>query len=318
MQVSIDYSTTTSTTDTMAAPEENVSAEFKYVLHDVKIRESNMAYVDTGHSTKDTTVILIHGNPTSSYLWRNVIPHIESAGYRCVAPDLIGMGHSGKPDIEYRLQDHLEYFDEFMDIVLPSNKLVIVGQDWGSALGLDWASRYPQRVEGLVLMEWVFPAPSWDEKLPAGPARQMFQAFRDPERGRKLIIDDNVFIEQQLPHGQVRPMTQAEHDYYRQPYLEPKSREPIYRWPNEIPIEGQPADVYERSERYDKWLHETSIPKLIFWATPGRILTPDQAEDFVAKFHNANGIHLGQGTHNFQEDHPRRIGQEIFKWLSTW
>ena len=225
---------------------------------------SKMAYVDEGAGEAGTPVaLLLHGNPTSSYLWRNVIPHI-TPHMRCLAPDLIGFGHSDKPDIPYRVEDHARYLETFIE-TLQLNDVILILHDWGSALGLDWARRHPTRIRGLALMEFLRPIPTW---LDLGPqAYEFLKAFRHPVMGRKLIIDDNAFIEKGLPDGIVRELSPEEMAEYRRPFLDPKHREPIHRFPNELPIAGTPSDVYAMAMAYHDWLLETETPKIFFHAT---------------------------------------------------
>lgn len=222
----------------------------------VEVLGSRMSYVDAGEGP---VVLFQHGNPTSSYLYRNIIP-LVSPQARCIAPDLIGMGQSDKPDIAYRVEDHVRYFEAFIE-ALDLQDIVFVLQDWGSALGLDWARRHPERVRGIVLLEFIWPIPTWGDVSPA--AAEIFRAFRS-EQGRALLVDENRFVEQILPAGVVRTLSEAEMSAYREPFLEPASREPVYRFPNELPIAGAPADVWAMAEAYHAWLLETDIPKLFF------------------------------------------------------
>lgn len=258
--------------------EEIISPDFPFTLKRVRIYDVEMAYVDTAptHNTHQQPVMLfLHGNPTSSYLWRNIIPHV-SGRTRCLAPDLIGMGGSDKlPHLAYRFIEHAHYLDEFCAAVIPSEQnVILVVHDWGSALGFHWARRNSHRVAGLAFTEFVPPMPTW-ENLEKGVASS-FAAFRGPpEVGRKLILEDNVFVEKVLPGGVVRALTEKEMEHCRAPFLEPASREPLYRWANEVPIEGKPADVYAIAEKYHAWLLESEVPKLFFWATPGIIIGED-------------------------------------------
>ena len=289
-----------------------------------------MAYVDTGTPSAET-VVFLHGNPTSSYLWRNVIPHVAEKA-RCVAPDLIGMGESQKlPGLAYRFADHARYLEAFLDAVVPEGKVILVIHDWGSALGFDWARRHEDRVAGLAFMEFITPLPSWNE-FPES-ARDLFRSFRNPKTGRKLLIEENAFIETVLPGSVVRKLSEAEMNHYRAPFLQPESREPIYRFPNEpfsertvfrtnrfpneLPIEGSPADVFAIAEKYHLWLLANELPKLFFWATPGGLISEEKATWYAGKLHNARSIAIGPGIHFVQEDNPHLIGREIAGWLST-
>jgi haloalkane dehalogenase len=278
----------------------------------VDVLGSKMAYVDEGAGGAGKPVALfLHGNPTSSYLWRNVIPHI-APHLRCVAPDLIGFGNSDKPDIAYRIEDHARYLQAFIE-ALQLNDLVLIVHDWGSALGLDWARRHATQVRGLALMEFLPPMPTWLDLAPR--AYEFFKAFRDPVMGPKLIVDENAFIEKGLPGGIVRKLSAEEMAEYRRPFPAPKDREPIYRFPNELPIAGTPGDVYAMAMAYHDWLLETDTPKIFFHAAPGIFIPPARAAFYRAHLKACRFVDLGQGLHYLQEDHPERIGQEIAAWL---
>jgi haloalkane dehalogenase len=279
-------------------------------MPDVDVHGSRMYYVEEGEGAP---VLFLHGNPTSSYLWRNVIPHV-SGGARCIAPDLIGMGRSDKPDIDYRFFDHARYLEEFIE-TLGLGDVVLVLHDWGSGLGFDWARRHAERVRGLAFMEAILmPVPSWDV-FPEG-ARGMFQAFRTPEVGWDLIAKQNVFVEQALPASVVRTLSDEEMDAYRAPFPNEASRKPVWRWPNEIPIEGEPADVAEAVGAYSAWLQETEVPKLLFAATPGALIPAPMVEWARSALPNLEVVDLGEGIHYVQEDHPEEIGRGIARWLA--
>jgi haloalkane dehalogenase len=270
---------------------------------------SRMSYRDEGSGP---TVLFQHGNPTSSYLWRNIIPHVSNQA-RCIAPDLIGMGASDKPEIPYRVEDQARYFDAFVE-ELGLEDVVLVLHDWGSALGLDWARRHPDRVRGIVLMEFIWPIPTWLDVDPRG--RDAFKAFRS-DGGRELLIDQNLFIEQVLPAGVVRSLTTDEMDAYRAPFLEPAFREPLYRFPNDLPIAGAPVDIWAMAQAYQAWLFETDLPKLFFWADPGAIISPERAAFLSHQLKSCKSVPLGAGRHYVQEDHPDLIGREIAAWLPS-
>lgn len=273
----------------------------------VEVLGSQMAYVDTGTGP---VVLFQHGNPTSSYLWRNIIPHVAPHA-RCIAPDLIGFGDSDKPDIPYRVEDQARYFEAFMD-ALGLEDVVLVLHDWGSALGLDWARRHENRVRGLVLMDFITPIPTW---LDIGKAADVFRAYRS-DQGRTLLIDENRFIEQNLPGGIMRTLSDAEMDAYRAPFRDPAAREPVYRFPNELPIAGAPADVWAMAQAYIAWLQETELPKLLFYADPGAFISPATAARLQAQWKTCSTVAVGAGRHFLQEDHPDLIGSKIAEWLS--
>jgi haloalkane dehalogenase len=280
----------------------------------VDVLGAKMAYVEAGEPDPTAPVALfLHGNPTSSYLWRNIIPHVAPK-LRCVAPDLIGFGDSDKPAISYRVEDHARYLQAFIE-ALDLRDLVLVLHDWGSALGLDWARRHPERVRGLALMEFLPPAPTWLDLGPAAYA--LFKGFRDPETGRKQIVDGNAFIEFALPGGVVRPLSAEEMTEYRRPFLAPQDREPVYRFPNELPIAGTPSDVYAMATAYHDWLLETDVPKLLFHATPGAFIPPEKAAFYRRSLKTCRSVDLGAGVHYLQEDHAEAIGRELAAWIPT-
>ena len=294
---------------------QEISADFSYELHKVDVLDSTMTYVDTGPHQSGSVCLFVHGNPTSSYIWRNIIPHISPTA-RCIAPDLIGHGHSGKPEgLEYRFSDHQRYLQAFLDAVLPQGQIVLILHDWGTILGLDWARRNESRVLGLALMELVFVIPSWEAFPEAG--RSKFQAFRDPEVGRKLLIDDNAFVEQLLPSMVVRKLTEVEMNHYREPYKLKASREPLWRWPNEIPIAGSPAYMVETVSVIHDWLKLTKLPKILFWATPGELVSKEKVDQYAQTWKNLHSVDIGPGYHYVQEDNPHLIGDEIGKWLAS-
>ncbi|KAK6435254.1 hypothetical protein LTR95_008556 [Oleoguttula sp. CCFEE 5521] len=298
----------------MASTNTSISSSYPFTQKQVPVLDSHIAYIDTGATRNASlTAIFLHGNPTSSYIWRNIIPHVGPI-VRCIAPDLIGMGKSGKPDIAYRFVDHFRYLDAFLDAVVSNGPVVIVAQDWGSALGLHWAFRHQDRIAGLALMEFIRPFLTWDD---AGgvQAQEVFKRFRDAVAGRKLIIDDNVFVKVLLPGGVIRRLTGEEQEYYEAPFPTAASREPVWRWPNEIPIESHPKDVWDIAIQYHVWLLETATPKLVFWATPGAFIKPEKASEYAKKLKNVTMIDLGEGRHYLQEDHPHEIGVRLDEFI---
>jgi len=286
-----------------------ISADFPFQPHHVEVLGSRMHYVDEGSGRP---VLFLHGNPTSSYLWRNIIPYLSTSS-RCIAPDLIGMGKSDKPDIEYRFFDHVKYLDGFIE-ALGLEDLVLVIHDWGSALGFHYARRHQDRVRGLAFMEAIIaPLPGWDLWPEAG--RRIFQGFRTPDVGWDLIVNRNLFIERILPASVTRRLSEEEMDHYREPYLDPPSRKPLWRWPNEIPIEGEPADVARAVGEYNRWLRETDLPKLLFYAHPGFLITEPLVEWCKDNLSNLRTVDIGEGIHFIQEDNPHHIGRELARWV---
>jgi haloalkane dehalogenase len=290
---------------------EEISAAFPFESKFLEVRGSKMHYVDQGEGDP---ILFLHGNPTSSYLWRNVIPHVSAHG-RCIAPDLIGMGKSDKPDLEYRFFEHANYVERFIEGLGLSN-ITLVIHDWGSGLGFHYAALHPDKIKAIAFMEAILlPVPSWDA-FPAA-LREIFQSFRTEKVGWDLIVNQNFFIENILPGGVVRELTEAEMNAYRAPYVEPDSRKPLWRWPNEIPIEGEPSDVNEAVLKYNAKLVEWDIPKLLFYAEPGAILRKPAVEWCEVNLKNLTSINLGEGSHYLQEDHPHAIGEGLAEWYRT-
>jgi haloalkane dehalogenase len=269
-----------------------------------------MAYREAGN-LEAPVVLFLHGNPTSSYVWRNVLPHVAPVAH-CIAPDLIGFGQSGKPDIEYRVADHVRYLDAFLDHAGISSAFV-VAQDWGTALAFLLATRRPEFIRGLAFMEFIRPLPSWDGFVPG--AAETFQKFRTPGVGEEMILENNIFVEAILPGATVRKLTDEEMSVYRAPFPTPESRRPTWRFPNEIPIAGEPADVYSSLERAHEALTQSTYPKLLFAGDPGAIVSPALAESFAKGLRNCRLVQLSSGLHYLQEDHPDVIGANIKEWL---
>ncbi|QKC93427.1 haloalkane dehalogenase [Mesorhizobium sp. NZP2298] len=277
----------------------------------IAVLDSTMSYVEAG--TSGQTVLFLHGNPTSSHIWRNIIPHVAPFG-RCIAPDLIGYGQSGKPDVDYRFFDHVRYLDAFLD-ALDIKEMVLVAQDWGTALAFHLAARRPQRILGLAFMEFIRPFERWEDFHQRPQAREMFKALRTPGVGEKLVLEDNVFVEKVLPASVLRTMSEEEMAAYRAPFPTPQSRKPVLRLPRELPIEGQPADVAAISEHDHRALRLSTYPKLLFAGDPGALIGPEAAREFAAGLKNCRFINLGPGAHYLQEDHADAIGGAIAGWL---
>lgn len=288
-------------------PEEEIRPEFPYIPKYAAVLGSRMHYVDAGEGDP---ILLLHGNPTSSYLWRGIIPLLTGLG-RCIAPDLIGMGKSDKPDIPYRFIDHSRYLDEFIEALQLTNVTLVI-HDWGGALGFYWARRNPDKVRGIAFMETITRPLTWDEW--PEQAKQMFQGFRTPDTGEDLILERNMFVEAVLPGAVLRKMSDEEMAYYRAPYETKESRRPTLQWPREIPIDGEPADVHEIVEENAKWLAESDVPKLLCWAEPGAIMrnVVPWCEENVR---NLKSVNVGPGVHFIQEDRPQEIGRAIADWM---
>ncbi len=278
----------------------------------VAVHGLTMAYEEVGSGDP---IVFLHGNPTSSYLWRNVIPHLSDR-YRCIAPDLIGMGNSDKlPDGgpgRYTFVEHRRYLDAFLDAVDLGDRVTLVVHDWGSGLGFDWANRHRDRVAGIAYMEAVVRPISWDDWPP--DARPIFEALRSPA-GEELVLEKNIFVERILPASIIRDLTDGEMAVYRAPYVEPgESRRPTLTWPRQIPIDGDPADVTRIVESYAAWLASSDVPKLFIDAEPGSILVGAQRE-FCRTWPNQVEVTV-PGIHFLQEDSPDEIGIAIAGWRS--
>ncbi|HYW23088.1 MAG TPA: haloalkane dehalogenase [Terriglobales bacterium] len=273
----------------------------------------SMAYVEEGAGDP---VVFLHGNPTSSYLWRNVIPHVAPLG-RCIAPDLVGMGDSDRlPDSgpgRYRFVDHRRYLDGLLEALEVRHNVTFVVHDWGSALGFDWANRHRDAVTGLAYMEAIVRPVTWAEWPDA--ARGIFQGFRS-EAGESMVLDRNIFVEAVLPRSVLRTLTDDEMAEYRRPFLEPgEGRRPTLTWPREIPIDGEPADVTEIVTSYGEWLSTSPVPKLFVNAEPGAILT-GALREVCRAWPNQTEVTV-RGSHFVQEDSPGEIGRAIADWLPT-
>ncbi len=286
---------------------QEISPDFPFESKFIEVHGSRMHYVEEGAGDP---VLFLHGNPTSSYLWRNVIPHVSPLA-RCIAPDLIGMGKSDKPDIEYRFVDHSKYVEGFIE-ALGLRNITFVIHDWGSALGFHYARRHEENVKGLAFMEAIVRPFTWDEFPEEG--RQIFQSFRTPGVGEQMILENNAFVEQLLPFSILRKLTDEEMNRYREPYPDPQSRKPTWRWPNEVPIEGEPADVVEIARAYSEWFGKSDVPKLLLYAQPGALMRGPLLEWCRNNMRNLKTVDIGAGSHYVQEDQPHAIGEAIAEW----
>ena len=281
-----------------------------YEKKKAEILGSQMAYIDEGSGDP---IVFLHGNPTSSYLWRNVMPHLEGQG-RIIAPDLIGMGDSDKlpdsgPD-RYTFVEHRRYLDALLETLDVHERVTFVIHDWGSALGFDWANRHRDATQGIAYMEGIVRPLDWDEWPDAG--RGVFQGFRS-EAGESMVLEGNVFVERVLPGSILRKLSEEEMTEYRRPFAEPgEARRPTLTWPRQIPIEGEPADVVEIVNRYGEWLAASDVPKLFVNAEPGAILT-GAIREFCRSWPNQQEVTV-KGIHFVQEDAPDEIGNAVADW----
>ena len=289
-------------------------SEQPLVKKSVNVLDSRMAYHERGEGAP---ILFLHGNPTSSYLWRDVMPELEGRG-RLIAPDLIGMGDSGKlpnpgPDT-YRFVTHQKYLAAFIDAVIGhAEKILFVIHDWGSALGFDWASHHRDRVRGIAYMEGIVrPVAGWEEW--SAQATPIFQGFRS-DKGESLILDRNMFVERVLPGSVLRKLSDAEMTEYRKPFLAREDRWPTLTWPRQIPIAGEPADVVEIASSYAEWMAENDLLKLFVNAEPGAILT-GPVREFCRSWKNQREVTV-VGSHFIQEDSGTAIGKAIADWMTA-
>ncbi|MDE0981685.1 MAG: haloalkane dehalogenase [Gammaproteobacteria bacterium] len=285
----------------------------EHVKKEVIVKGKTMSYVEMGEGAP---IIFQHGNPTSSYLWRNVMPHLQDQG-RCIAIDLIGMGDSDKldnPDASsYTFVQHREYLDGALEALGVESDVTLVIHDWGSALGFDWANRHRDAVKGIAYMEGIVRPVSWDEWPEA--ARGVFQGFRSTA-GEEMVLDKNTFVEKVLPGSILRDLSEEEMEVYRRPFQNSgEDRRPTLTWPRQIPIDGTPADVVEIVQAYADWLTEADLPKLFINADPGAILIGAQRE-FCRSWPNQTEVKVW-GNHFLQEDSPHEIGKAIAAWRKT-
>ncbi|MEE8172837.1 MAG: haloalkane dehalogenase [Alphaproteobacteria bacterium] len=288
-----------------------ISSDERYAKKHAEVNGARMAYVETG--TGDP-IIFLHGNPTSSYLWRNVMPHLEGLG-RCIAPDLIGMGDSDKlpqsgPQ-SYRLVDHIAYLEGLLDILGVRQNVLFVAHDWGGPLAFDWLRRHGEAAKGVAYMETIVTPMSWDGW--PEEARELFQAFRSPA-GEKIVLEKNVFVERVLPGSILRDLGEAEMAVYRRPYTEPgESRRPTLTWPRQLPIDGEPADVTDIVRANDAFMTASQMPKLLVSGDPGAILLGSW-RDHCRAWPNTSEVSV-MGRHFLQEDSPDEIGQAVAEWV---
>ena len=295
--------------------ETDIDSRMRYEKRRIGVNGHDIAHVDTG--TDADPVVFLHGNITSSYMWRNIMPHLEPLA-RCIAPDNIGQGESDKlrdsGPSSYRLEQHIEFFDGFMRALgldRMDGRVTLVMHDWGGSIGLDWARRHPGCIKGLAYFQTIMGNATWDFWPPQVQA--LFKRFRTPGDGEKLVLDENFFVEKVLPANVLRDIPREVLEEYRRPYLTPgEDRRPTLTWPREIPIEGEPADVLARIEAYMSWLESTDLPKLhIELEDPMVIAGP--VLDRVRRLPNQTRDVI-PGKHYVHEDHPHRIGRIIADW----
>ena len=279
----------------------------------ILINNKNIAYVDSGSGDP---IIFLHGNPTSSYLWRNITPHLETQG-RCISIDLIGMGDSDKLDNpdenSYLFEEHYHYVSAAIESLTDGENISFVIHDWGSALGFNWCFNNPDSVKGIAYMEAIVKEMTWEDW--DNDAKSIFQGFRS-DAGESLVLEKNYFIEKVLPGSIIRALSSDEMNEYRRPFLNSgEDRRPTLSWPREIPIEGQPRNVCEIVNQYAEWMQTNDIPKLFINAEPGAITT-GRIREFCRSWNNQTEVTV-KGKHFVQEDSPDEIGKAISTWYKN-
>lgn len=288
-----------------------VGKDFSYESRYVEVDGQRLHYVEEGAGTP---VVFLHGNPISSYAFRNIIPYMKQSA-RCIAVDLIGMGRSDKPDIGYTFLEHVDYIRQFIG-KLGLKNIVLVGHDWGMAIGLQYAAENPHNVKAVAMIEpqALYPVGGWPDFTPH-ESIELFQTLRDPEKGWPFMRDNNVFIEG-MPHIIInRQFTPEEHEKYREPFRNAEDRKPMWVFPNQIPIEEKPSEVVQAVNARNDWFTATDMPKLLFYAEPGCTVREPQLNWCRSNLRNLTLFHTGNGFHHLLEENPDGIGMELRRWF---
>ncbi len=275
-----------------------------------RVLGSQIHYLEDGSGDP---VLFLHGNPTSSFLWRNIISNMIPVAH-CIAPDLIGHGASDKPDINYRFFDHYRYLEAFTE-KLQLNHITLVLHDWGSALGFHYAMQHPEKIKGMAFMEsivrpWKWTALKWDYRMG-------FKLLRTPLIGEMMIYGMNAFLNLIMPSLTMRSLTREEKKKYKEPFRKVSRRKPMLVWPREIPINGKPKDVYQVVSEYSRQLQTSNLPKLLLYAEPGAIINKETRQWCREHLHNLTMVYVGKGLHYLQEDHPDEIGKALAEWYRS-
>lgn len=274
----------------------------------ISVLDTEMSYVDIGQGDP---IVFLHGNPTSSYLWRNIIPYLRGHG-RCLAPDLVGMGQSGRsPAQAYRFVDHARYLDAWFEALNLTGNVILVIHDWGSALGFHRAARYPEQIRAIAYMEAIAMPLGWED---FGEAGGFFRGLRS-EKGEQMILEENLFVEAILPRSIFRKLSEQEMAAYRAPFLTREARLPTLVWPRQIPIEGEPADVAAIVQSYGQAMSGSTIPKLLVVGEPG-VLIRDRTLEFCRTWPNQREVKV-KGMHYLQEDSPDEIGKALQEFVKS-
>ncbi|BDS10266.1 haloalkane dehalogenase [Aureispira anguillae] len=289
---------------------QEISAEFPFESMYLKVKNSKIHYIDEGEGDP---ILFLHGNPTSSYIWRNIIPYL-SKNARCIAPDLIGFGKSDQPDIDYGFTEVYAYLEAFIDKMQLKN-ITIVVQDWGSGLGFHYANTHRNNIKGIAFMEAMYKQKEWNELSLGG--KLAMKVLRSRFSSWLLLGLGNMFVKNMLPNWVERGLSAKALDTYMQPFKTLKSRKPVYVFPRDVPLKGRPLHTAKAVDAYHQWLKETSIPKICFYAKPGMLIPIEEVDWIRSNFPNITMIPLGKGSHFVQEDYPDLIGSELKKWYQT-
>lgn len=279
-------------------------------MPEVTTIDSTLHYEDTGSGTP---VVFLHGNPASSHMWRNIVPHVGAG--RLLAPDLVGMGRSGKPAIPYLFADHARYLDAWFD-ALGLDRVVLVGHDWGGALAFDWAARHPERVLGVAFFETIVKPMAWEDLSPQARARS--EAIRTPGTGEEMVLDQDLFVRAAYTGGVLTPVDDGDMEAYLAPFPTPESRRPVLAWARQIPLGGEPAELVTRIEGYDAWLAKSSdIPKLLmtFEGSPTLLVSEELAAWCADNIAALETVSCAQAGHHAAEDRPDEIAATLSSWL---
>lgn len=286
---------------------QNISADFPFESKYLEVLGSKMHYIDIGQGEP---ILFLHGNPTSSYLWRNIIPYLTK-DTRCIAVDLIGMGKSDKPNIGYSFKEHYQYIEKFIE-QLGLKNITLVIHDWGSALGFNYAYNHQSNVKGIVFMESMYKPFNWAD-MPLG-LKAVFKLMRAPFIGWLMLSVGNFFLNKMLPSMIRRKLSQAEYSYYKMPFKTIASRKPVRVWPQQIPFDGKPEYNAKIVSVYGIWLTKSELPKLCIYSHPGVLIQKSDVEYIRNHFKNTTVVDVGEGLHFIQEDNPQKIGEAIAKW----
>lgn len=289
----------------------NISSDYPFNSTYVTVNGSKLHYIEEGQGD---VILFLHGMPSWSYLWRNVIPHLSKHA-RCIALDLVGFGRSEQPDIEYSVDDHIHYVNGFIK-ALDLKNILFVAHSWGSTFALNYASQNEKNVRGMAFMEPIFSSfATWEEFNPScPPVAELFKKFRTKDVGWDLIVNQDVFVDLIGDGGNLHAFTEVERKFYRESFEPPRNRLPLWRAPQELPIAGEPAHVVNLVEEYNKWLSHTHLPILLFHVSQGAFVSQDKLDWCRANLQNLSTHDLGKGAYWYIEDYPHSIGKKLLDW----